>query len=685
MNRIITVIAIAVVLTFAAFCFVTDAASVATLTAPTGVSAPASPSELKGVVYNVYSLYSDWWAGPDSPELWAHVDMVGETIVNIPDANLRAAIKSHLNWVTSEDYWGRDEGERGPAHFYRFWSRGPHGGSGRVAYIMDTWTRRGADADITLAEMLSLTWLDLDAYWFAPESKKIQNLAGLEWAVNLTSLDLGNNRVSDLTPLSGLTKLTALELGRNQISDVTSLSGLTHLTSLKLWNNQISDVTSLAGLTSLTSLNLWNNQISDVTSLSGLTKLTDLHLSSNRISDVTSLAGLTKLTSLGLSGNQISDVTSLAGLTKLTRLYLRGNEISEIAPLNGLQKLESLDLVDNPLNYHATRNIEILESNGLRKISFTSAVNDVPIQDALLRERINKQLGSGRAADAAITSAEMLSLTRLNARGSRGSRITDLRGLSYAVNLTRLDLADNNVTDVSPLSGLTKLEHLYFAGNHNLSDITALSGLSELYYLDIWRSRVSDLSVLSNFKKLGRLQARATGITDVSVVEGLPEYYIFALGYNGIRDLAPFVANPGVGWWDAVYLLGNPLSYDAIYTQIPVLKARGTQVTYTNREPGVPVKSSGDAQTGTVETTLASPLVVQVNDTASSPKPFEAVPITWAVTGGGGSLQNVEAKTDVNGLASASLLLGSSFGANTVTASLSHNGTTRTLTFTATA
>ena len=191
--------------------------------------------------------------------------------------------------------------------------------------------------------------------------------------------------------------------------------------------------------------------------------------------------------------------------------------------------------------------------------------------------------------------------------------------------------------------------------------------------------------MLSNFKKLGRLQARATGITDVSVVEGLPEYYIFALGYNGIRDLAPFVANPGVGWWDAVYLLGNPLSYDAIYTQIPVLKARGTQVTYTNREPGVPVKSSGDAQTGTVETTLASPLVVQVKDTASSPKPFEAVPITWAVTGGGGTLQNADAKTDVNGLASASLLLGSSFGANTVTASLSHNGTTRTLTFTATA
>ena len=494
MNRIITVISIAVVLTFAAFCFVTDAASVATLTAPTWISAPASPSELKGVVYNVYSLYPDWWAGPLSPEMGAHIDMVGATIVNIPDANLRAAIKSHLNWVTSEDYWGHfDEEERGPAYFYRFWSRGPRGGSGRIAYIADAWTRRGADADITLAEMLSLTSLDLGAYWWTSGSKKVQNLAGLEWAVNLTSLDLGSNRISDLTPLSGLTKLTDLELERNWISDVTALSGLTNLSSLSLWDNRISDLTPLSGLTGLRDLRLSSNWISDVTALSGLTGLTSLWLDRNSVSDVTSLSGLTNLRGLRLWDNRISDVTSLAGLTSLTGLSLGNNEISNIAPLTGLTSLSSLDLRGNPLNYEAAGNIETLRGSGVKSIYFTPTVDDVPIQDALLRERINKQLGSERAADAAITSAEMLSLTRLNARGSRGSWITDLRGLSYAVNLTRLDLADNNVTDVSPLSGLTKLEHLYFAGNHNLSDITALSGLSELYYLDIWRSRVSDL------------------------------------------------------------------------------------------------------------------------------------------------------------------------------------------------
>ena len=662
MNRIILNVTL-VALIVAAFCFVgvlvmvpvTEGAALerVTLTPPTLENFDILFRDLSGWIAP-WVFDEDWLdANPGARAYY--------TLVNIPDAALRGAINYALGSYgiyTVEDY--------------------------RDRYIDYGGGERPDDAPITLYELRSLTGLWWSA-WGTRVGYKIRNLAGLEYATNLTELRLGSNRISDVTPLAGLTSLSSLDLSGNWISDVTPLAGLTSLTSLNLMGNRISDVTPLAGLTGLTDLRLGANWISDVTPLAGLTNLRLLILHRNSVSDVKPLAGLTNLTGLFLGNNEISDVKPLDGLTRLTGLSLGNNEISNIAPLTGLTSLSSLDLRDNPLNYQATGNIETLRSSGVKWIGFTPTVDDVPIQDALLRERINKALGSERAADAVITSAEMLSLTRLNARGSRGSRIVDLRGLSYAVNLTRLDLADNNVTDVSPLSGLTKLEHLYFAGNHNLADITVLSGLSELYYLDIWRSRVSDLSVLSNFKKLGRLQARATGITDVSVVAQLPEYYIFALGYNGIRDLAPFVANPGVGWWDAVYLLGNPLSYDAIYSQIPVLKARGTQVTYTNREPGAPVKSGGDAQTGAVGTTLASPLVVQVNDTASRPKPFEAVPITWAVTGGGGTLQNADAKTDVNGLASAELLLGSGFGTNTVTASLSHNGTTRTLTFTATA
>ncbi|MEA5528102.1 leucine-rich repeat domain-containing protein, partial [Dolichospermum sp. UHCC 0684] len=69
----------------------------------------------------------------------------------------------------------------------------------------------------------------------------------------LTSLDLGENEISDIKPLSNLTKLTSLSLWRNQISDIKPLSNLTNLTSLYLGGNQISDIKPLSNLTNLTS------------------------------------------------------------------------------------------------------------------------------------------------------------------------------------------------------------------------------------------------------------------------------------------------------------------------------------------------------------------------------------------------------------------------------------------------
>ena len=46
----------------------------------------------------------------------------------------------------------------------------------------------------------------------------ISDLTGLEFAVNLTHLDLSNNLISDISPLAGLTKLKTLDLSGNSLS-----------------------------------------------------------------------------------------------------------------------------------------------------------------------------------------------------------------------------------------------------------------------------------------------------------------------------------------------------------------------------------------------------------------------------------------------------------------------------------
>ena len=151
---------------------------------------------------------------------------------------------------------------------------------------------------ITAREMTALTHL------FALESDIVE-LTGLEYAINLTSLQLYGNRVSDLTPLAGLTNLTRLHLRRNSITDLRPLAGLINLTTLYLSYNQASDLTPLAGLTSLTDLDLYGNGIMDLTPLAGLTNLTTLELGANSISrlPVGLFADLADLETLHLGRN----------------------------------------------------------------------------------------------------------------------------------------------------------------------------------------------------------------------------------------------------------------------------------------------------------------------------------------------------------------------------------------------
>ena len=629
------------------------------------------------------------------------------TTVNIPDANLRKAINRGLRKPLRQSNRSdnatvtRDEIRRLTSvdgDNFRDLTGLEHATN---LTSLTAW-RSDSLTDITpLTGLTTLRRLELLA-------KGLTNITPLSGLTNLTRLTLLGS-ITDITPLARLTKLRFLDLNFNSITDITPLCGMTQMEYLYLSRNNITDITPLCGMTKLRILYLMNNNITDVTPLSGLTKLGWLSLPNNNITDVTPLARLTNLTHLGLGGNSITDVTPLSGLTTLRTLYLnnnqiadlyplttlgkqlrtlllQNNQISEIAALNALQKLNRLDLRDNPLNTHATKTIKTLQNTGIRwGLKYTPTENNVPIPDARLRAAINTQLGSERAATAVVTKTEMESLTTLTAHGTATEKINDIRGLSYAKNLTELYLESNDITDVTPISSLIKLEHLHFDNNKNLADITLLANLKKLKFLDIWRTKVSDISTIRYFKKLERLQARGTGMSDISAAEYIPKYYIFEMSWNNIRDLTPLVNNPGVnGKWDVVHVVGNPLSYPAIYTQIPALKARSVRVLYTNRTPGTPTKSSGDTQTGTVSTTLAKPLVVQVNDTATRSKAFEGVPITWSVTGGG-TLSSTQTTTNINGKAAVQLTLGSTPGTNTVTASQTHNGVTNTLVFTTTA
>ncbi|NLX91998.1 MAG: hypothetical protein GXZ07_10545 [Firmicutes bacterium] len=178
--------------------------------------------------------------------------------------------------------------------------------------------------------------------------QNISDLSGLEYAVNLKSLNLYENSVADLACLKGLTRLQYLNLGGNRIREISPLQSLTALEELDLSHNTVQDIDALKNLTRLKALNLQGNSISTLTPLESLRNLQSLSLSGTLQGNSTaSLSRLTRLQRLALTDGQISDIAFLTNLKQLQWLDLRNNRISKLEPLQGLSRLEHLSLGNN--------------------------------------------------------------------------------------------------------------------------------------------------------------------------------------------------------------------------------------------------------------------------------------------------------------------------------------------------
>ena len=356
--------------------------------------------------------------------------------------------------------------------------------------------------------------------------------------------------------------------------------------------------------------------------------LTSLTAQDASISNLTGLETATNLTTLKLGNNTISDISALAGLTNLTELQLWDNSISNISAVAELTNLTHLYLWGNA-------------------ISDISAV------------------------------ARLTNLTHLRLGENSISNISALAGLT---NLTFLSVKENSISDISAVAGLTNLTELVI-GNNAITNISAVAKLTNLVWLDAPNNSISDISAVANLTNLTSLMLTGNTISDISALTGLTKLIELYLEENSISDLSPLVTNTGLGNNTEIYVTGNPLSYPSIYTHIPALQVRDVYIDFDNRVATALVKISGDTQQGTPGAALAQPFVVEVRDTDSVA--FAGVPMTFAITAGGGTLSVTSIMTSANGRAQSTLTLGSSAGTNTVRASV--QGISQTETFTAVA
>ena len=275
------------------------------------------------------------------------------TVVHIPDPNLRAAIAESLG--------------------------------------------KSPNAPITVEEMEGLRNLDA-------RNRDIHDLTGIQFATNLSLLNIPDNQVSDLSPIARLIELRHIFIYNNPVSDLSPLKSLKNLTRLTMNNTLVSDISPVRGLKNLTIFGFRGTQVSDLSPLAGLINLERLGFSntSKSISDLSPLAGLINLEYINSWGNSISDLSPLAGLTKLEIVDFCGGDISDLSPLAGLTGLKELYLASE----------EISDISPL---------------------------------------AGLTGLTRVNLEENN---IVDISPLAALTNLTWLSVARNQISNLSPLDGL---------------------------------------------------------------------------------------------------------------------------------------------------------------------------------------------------------------------------------------
>jgi len=263
--------------------------------------------------------------------------------VNIPDANLRAAIAEALDKAPGATITAAEMATLTSLEVHDAGIRDLTG----LEFATGLEEVRGNNnliADFSpLAGLIHLHTIEL-------RHNVITDLSPVAGLPNLSWLVVSHNLITDLSPVEGLILLEGLEISHNAISDLSPLAGLIKLHWIAMSGNPLGDLSPLVGLISLRSFHSWGTPILNLSALAELPKLREIDICGGEISDLSPLDGLTGLKELDLVGNEISDISPLASLTGLTRLRLRGNNVSDVSPLAGLTNLTSIDLSDNAIS-----------------------------------------------------------------------------------------------------------------------------------------------------------------------------------------------------------------------------------------------------------------------------------------------------------------------------------------------
>jgi internalin A len=102
------------------------------------------------------------------------------------------------------------------------------------------------------------------------------------------------------------------------------------------------------------------------------------------------------------------------------------------------------------------------------------------------------------------------------------------------------------ITDLTPISGLTRLKYLDLRSDTKLEDLAPLEKLTNLEHLVITGTAVKSFEVIGRLRNLRELEARQLMVTDISPLADLPELWRVDFLKNPIGDVSALARAPKV-------------------------------------------------------------------------------------------------------------------------------------------
>ncbi|UCR89858.1 leucine-rich repeat domain-containing protein [Mycetocola spongiae] len=368
----------------------------------------------------------------------------------------------------------------------------------------------------------------------APTAENIASLSTLDCAVPANS-----DQVRSLEGMQAMTSLQYVHLQNQRVSDLTPLADLPALRNVWLDGNKLTDISPLARLKSLQILAIQDNEVSDISALGELPDLRWLDASENHIGDWTAARNVTFLT-----GKNQTVVEPRATAGEPYQLNYRGPSDSAMVLTDTAGT--ALTATSTPIAFdgvsvtHATEERETrnyvarfegIDNIGTVDINVTQEVAIFPGEPVILGDESLGECLSEQLDGQAIGENTLAELTELScAPGTEP--IESLEGLENLVNLRTLSLADNHISDLTPLAALPVLSSVDVAGNR-VTDASVLAPSASLRTLVLDRNGVSDLSAFAQSDATVSAVEQSVELADA--MSGEP----FALPLRDARGLVP--------------------------------------------------------------------------------------------------------------------------------------------------